>query len=488
LIAAMRLVWMTALAVGLGEGAFAVAAPVPGEHAWARDGAYVYRVRVESQEAKYLPSLRGEVVYFCRAANPHGFTLRCHNFLTLQRHSNEGRRFPPFGVFQLGWKFFDGSNVGRVPRPPVDVVFDTRGKRLVRAGAPARDFDLTDPSLLVVHRFAPKGTNEWTVTEQVRLVHEQRFVRAGEEGFVRIKKTPLIGTLRIKYHREAEELAQSLILETPNTPGQPRIRLAGKGTTTFSASGIPVKFSWEGKLTDHNGQTERTLPVTIHYELLTGNAREKALRPAAPTTRAERRPLNEGELPDILENLPQRMTFRRALAVKRLAAAEPSRNPVERAKAAKGLAAALRDPDPFLRADAARALANWGDPASVPPLIALLKDSQTTARWAAIDALGSLRDPRAIAPLIAHLETTRELFATANALAHLGARHPDAELQLAPLFKSKNSVVRLEVCRLLTVFGTDLSKPALTKAAADANKDVAQAAAVALEKIRARGE
>ena len=270
LIAAMRLVWMTALAVGLGEGAFAVAAPVPGEHAWARDGAYVYRVRVESQEAKYLPSLRGEVVYLCRAANPHGFTLRCHNFLTLQRHSNEGRRFPPFGVFQLGWKFFDGSSVGRVPRPPVDVVFDTRGKRLVRAGAPARDFDLTDPSLLVVHRFAPKGTNEWTVTEQVRLVHEQRFVRAGEEGFVRIKKTPLIGTLRIKYHREAEELAQSLILETPNTPGQPRIRLAGKGTTTFSASGIPVKFSWEGKLTDHNGQTERTLPVTIHYELLTG--------------------------------------------------------------------------------------------------------------------------------------------------------------------------------------------------------------------------
>ncbi|MFP6902873.1 MAG: HEAT repeat domain-containing protein, partial [Verrucomicrobiia bacterium] len=67
-------------------------------------------------------------------------------------------------------------------------------------------------------------------------------------------------------------------------------------------------------------------------------------------------------------------------------------------------------------------------------------------------------------------------------------RHPDAELQLAPLFKSKNSVVRLEVCRLLTVFGTDRSKAALTKAAADANEDVAQAAAVALEKIRARGE
>ena len=464
------------------------AEPVPGEYAWARDGAYVYRVRVDSREVKYLPSLRGEVVYLCRAANPHGFTLRCHNFLTLQRHSNEGRRFPPFGVFQLGWKFFDGSSVGRVPRPPVNVVFDTHGKCLSRARAPARDFDLTDPSLLLVHRLAPAGTNEWTVTEKVRLVHEQRFVRPGEDGIVRIKKTPLIGTLRITYHREAEALAQSLTLETPATPSQPRIRLAGKGATTFSASGIPVKFSWEGKLTDHNGETERTVPVTISYELLTGPAREKALRPPAPATRAERRPLNPGELPDILADLPQRMTFRRALAVMRLAAAEPVTQLAERAKASEGLVAALSDPDPFLRADAARALANWGDAASVPPLIAALKDSQLTARWAAIDALGSLRDPRAIAPLITHLETSRELFATANALAHLGARHPDAELQLAPLFKSKNFVARLEVCRLLTVFGTARSNAALTKAKADINKDVAKAAAVALEKIRARGD
>ena len=485
----MRLALVYGLVVGaaLAMG-WAEAAAVPEEHAWERDGAYVYRVRVDSKEAKYLPSLRGEVVYLCRAANPHGFTLRCHNFLTLQRHSNEGRRFPPFGVFRLGWKFFDGGSVGRVARPPVDVVFDTRGKRLVRAGAPARDFDLTDPSLLVVHRFAPKNTNEWTVTEQVRLVHEQRFVRSGEEGFVRIKKTPLNGTLRIKYHHEEERLAQSFSLETPNKPGQPRVHLVGKGTTTFSASGVPVNFSWEGTLTDHNGEREHTVPVTISYELLTGDDREKALRPAAPATRAERRPLDEGELPNILASLPQRTTFRRALAVIRLAAAEPSPKPADRAKIVEGLVAALSDPDPFLRADAARALANWGDAASVPPLIAALKDSQLTTRWAAIDALGSLRDPRAIAPLIAHLETTRELFATANALAYLGARHPDAEQQLAPLFKSKNSVVRLEVCRLLTVFGTGQSKAALTKAKSDSNVDVAEAAAVALEKIRAERE
>jgi hypothetical protein len=71
-------------------------------------------------------------------------------------------------------------------------------------------------------------------------------------------------------------------------------------------------------------------------------------------------------------------------------------------------------------------------------------------------------------------------------LAHLGVRHPDAELQLAPLFKSKNPVVRLEVCRLVTVFGTGRSKAALTKSKTDSNKDVADAAAVALENIRLR--
>jgi HEAT repeat protein len=249
-----------------------------------------------------------------------------------------------------------------------------------------------------------------------------------------------------------------------------------------------VNFSWEGTLTDRNGEREHTVPVTISYELLSGDDRKKALRPAAPATRAERRPLDEDELPNILASLAQRMTFGRALAVMRLAAAEPSPKPADRAKIVEGLITALSDPDPFLRADVARALANWGDAASVPPLIAALKDSQLTARWAAIDALGSLRDPRAIAPLIAHLETTRELFATANALAHLGARHPDAEQQLAPLFKSKNFVVRLEVCRLLTVFGTARSNAALNKAKADISKDVAKAAAVALEKIRARGD
>jgi len=150
------------------------------------------------------------------------------------------------------------------------------------------------------------------------------------------------------------------------------------------------------------------------------------------------------------------------------------------------LVAALRDPDPFLRADAARALANWGDADSVPPLIAALKDSQLTARWAAIDALGSLRDPRAIAPLVAHLATISEFTATANALAHLGVRHPDAELSLIPLLKSENSEVRLEVCRLLFVFGTEHGIPALTKAKADSDTEVAKAAEVALEKIRLR--
>ena len=57
-----------------------------------------------------------------------------------------------------------------------------------------------------------------------------------------------------------------------------------------------------------------------------------------------------------------------------------------------------------------------------------------------------------------------------------------------PLFKNKNPVVRLEVCRLLTVFGTARSVDALANATTDLDEDVAAAAGVALEKIRERGE
>ena len=118
--------------------AWAAGAPVPEQYGWRRDAMYVYRVNIETREADYTSSLRGEVVYLCRAANPHGFTLRCYNFATLQRHSKAGRRFPPFGVFRMGWRFFDGRKVGRQTRPPVDVIFRPNGKVILRSACASR--------------------------------------------------------------------------------------------------------------------------------------------------------------------------------------------------------------------------------------------------------------------------------------------------------------------------------------------------------------
>ena len=81
----MRLAWMIGMICSLAS--WAAAPAVPAQYGWQRNAMYVYRVNIESAEEGYQPSLRGDVVYLCRASNPHGFTLRCYNFAVLQRHA-----------------------------------------------------------------------------------------------------------------------------------------------------------------------------------------------------------------------------------------------------------------------------------------------------------------------------------------------------------------------------------------------------------------
>lgn len=460
---------------------------VPAQYGWRRDAMYVYRVNIETREADYISSLRGDVVYLCRAANPHGFTLRCYNLATLQRHSKADRRFPPFGVFQMGWRFFDGRNVGRQTRPPVDVIFRPNGEVISRAGANARAFDLIEPSRLVLERLAPAKETEWSVTEPVRLNYERRLTPAGKGRLVKLEKVPLDGKLTRQFRREKTALVQTLTLETPATAGQPRVRVEGTGRTTFDDEGIPLRFAWSGKIILHDGASERTVPLTIVWHRLAAAEARRVLRPPAPATRLERRPIAAEELKTLLAELRQHFSQRRPQALARLALGEPkASSPALRAKVAAAAVILLKDSDPFLRRDAARTLANWGDAKSIPALIAALEDNQMTVRWAAIDALGSLRDPRGMGPVAKHLGSGREIAAAANALQFFGRAIPGLEPHLAPLLENINSDVRLETCRLLAAFGSGKSAPALAKAAKDNNAKVAEAAATALKAIRKR--
>jgi hypothetical protein len=482
LMMSMRLALMIGMICSLAAWAAA-----PTEYAWQRNAMYVYRVNIESAEEGYQPSLRGDVVYLCRASNPHGFTLRCYNFAVLQRHSKSGRRFPPFGVFQMGWRFFDGKQVGRQTRPPVDVVFRPNGELLARAGVASRMFDLNDPSLLVLDRLGLKTETEWTATETVKIVHERRVSIPGSGRLVRLDKTPLTGALRVKYQRKAGILFQTFALSTRVVPSRVHVQLEGTGRTTFNKAGIPEQFAWEGIITDHDGENERTVPLKISYQLLSGNEAMLVLRPPAPATRSERRPIAAGDLGKLLVNVQQRLTDRRPKALARLVVGDPRGvNPAQRDQVVAALVHILRDSDPFLRRDAARALANWGDAASISALIARLNDPQMTVRWAAIDALGSLRDPRGMEPVAQHLGSGREISAAVNALQFFGRAVPGIEPHLLPLMKNKNSTVRVETARLLAAFGTGKSVLPLALAAKDTDAAVAKAASAALEAIRKR--
>jgi len=248
-----------------------------------------------------------------------------------------------------------------------------------------------------------------------------------------------------------------------------------------------VQFAWEGFITDYDGVSERTVPLKISYQLLSENETAKVLRPPAPATRSERRPIAADEMKTLLADLQQRLSDRRPRALARLVMGEPRGvSPSHRDKVATALVSVLGDSDPFMRRDAARALANWGNAASTPALIDRLSDPQMTVRWAAIDALGSLRDPRGMGPVAQHLGNGLEIAAAVNALQFFGRAVPGIEPHLMFLMKNKNSAVRVETSRLLAAFGTGKSAPALTLATKDPDAAVAKAASVALEAIRKR--
>jgi hypothetical protein len=485
LIMQMRFAWMIGMICSL--TAWSAAPGVPAQYSWQRDTMYVYRVNIESAEEGCRPSLRGDVVYLCRASNPHGFTLRCYNFAVLQRHSKSGRRFPPFGVFQMGWRFFDGKQVGRKTRSPVDVVFRPNGELLTRAGLVSGVFDLNDPSRLVLDRLEPETETKWVTVENVKIVHERRVSLPDSGRLVRLDKTPLTGLLTVNYQRSSGALAQTLTMSTRVIPSGVRVQIEGSGHTSFNNGGIPVQFAWEGFITDHDGVSERTVPLKISYQLLSDNEAARVLRPPAPATRSERRPIAAAEMKTLLADLQQRLSDRRPRALARLVVGEPRGvPPSQRDKVVTVLVGILGDSDPFMRRDAARALANWGNAASTPALIDRLSDPQMTVRWAAIDALGSLRDPRGMGPVAQHLGNGLEIAAAVNALQFFGRAVPGIEPHLMLLMKNKNSAVRMETSRLLAAFGTGKSAPALTLATKDSDAAVAKAASVALEAIRKR--
>ena len=141
----MRWAWILLLISG---AALAAEVTVPAQYGWQREGLYVYRITIETTEDRYRARYAGPVIYLCRAANPHGFTLRCYNRAQLHRFTLANRRFPPFGVFQMGGRWHDGRSTGQKRHGPVDFVFRPTGEIIERHGTSPL-LDMLDPTRLV---------------------------------------------------------------------------------------------------------------------------------------------------------------------------------------------------------------------------------------------------------------------------------------------------------------------------------------------------
>ena len=479
----MRWAWILLLISG---AALAAEVTVPAQYGWQREGLYVYRVTIETTEGRYRARYAGPVIYLCRAANPHGFTLRCYNRAQLHRFTLVNRRFPPFGVFQMGWRWHDGRSTGQKRHGPVDFVFQPTGEIIERTGTSPL-LDLLDPTRLVLDRLSDANQTRWQSQRATNLIHERRVADPNAVRVVRLDKLPLTATIKETFSREGTRLHHELELQTAKAPVSIAIR--GRGFTRFGPDGTPLERQWNGTITEQLGEARREVPLKINYHRLTGAAAEEVLRPAAPASRIERRPLAATELARHVASVGQRLSHLRPVALEAIATADPAKATAQQqAEVSRALVLALSDTDPFIRANTVRALANWAQPEAIPALIRALNDRQMPVRWAAIDALGARRDPRGLEPVVRHLGSGRETKAAANALGFFGRAMPGLEPHLIPLLVSKHAHVQLEVIKLLGEFGTARSLPALTQLQAAAKGDLAKGVNEALAAIRRRGK
>ena len=433
--------------------ALAGAGPTPPKlaYGWKRGESHVYNVTIILKEEGYAASARGQVIFTARAANPHGFTIRSHNFLSIQRHSHSGKLFPPFGIFRLGWRHFDGATGGRPLREPVDVVIDLKGK-IIGGSLPA--FDLASPGRLVLETLPGAVSSQWQSRNETQMVYEQRNKVSPGSRLVKLEKTTLTADETATYilgdaSSNLIQIQKQYRLATrAATEGQPAIELTGKADLTFDAQvGLFQAMAFSGKLIVTEQGDTRTVPVTINYERLTGAKRQAALRPSRPASRIEMRPLSAEELNKMLAVLKQRQSFPRLRAADRLAKAEPVNR---KAEVSAALLPVLTDSDPYTRQAVCRALAIWGEADAVPELIKRLNDSHPTVRWATLEALGRLADPRAASSIAGHLAADRE---PVPAIAALQAMGPAAAPAVRPLLRAEQQSTRHAACRLLGALG-----------------------------------
>src|SRR5262249_28161189 len=141
------------------------------------------------------------------------------------------------------------------------------------------------------------------------------------------------------------------------------------------------------------------------------------------------------------------------------------------------------DNNTFTRQATLRALGVWGTKESVTILLPLVNDENVFVRKEAMTALGNLKDERAAEPIAKRLVELQDRMHASKTLQAMGSK---GEKAVQALLKPSDGVVRLEACKILRASGPKASIDALTAAAQDDNRLVANEAKRALEAANGR--
>lgn len=477
--------------------------PVLLRYAFAPGQTNAYSVEIESQGEAGREAITGTFAVSSRAvgSNLISLTLRGQLRPSMRRSMSPMMGYRPGGSMSLS------SYAMGIPTLERELVIDQRGKIVRLAGDQALPIPLGQLAASLIQPFPAEATAGWENEEEVFVLDEPllqgpacAFLNQhpgysfggympgrGAQGVLAAREKTSIKVTDVS--AAAVTLQKTFSLATLMLTGpEPRIGATGEGKIEFDrALGMPKRIELDCKTVAATEDVSRRSVLTLRWQLLEGEERDKALAPP-PTVIPEKR-FSAQELTDLQEEMKSDSPGTRMLAARRLSTGQIT-NPTPELIAK--MASQANDPDDSVRTAALTVVANYGTKEQVPLLIKALNDSDASLRTAVAKGLGRLKDPRAIEPLVGvvasgqgdqpYYRSPRES-AAAIALVNLG---PNAEPAVLALLKEKNIETRIQACNILKQIGTKKSLSPLKNQTLSPSKELSEAAADACRSIQRR--
>lgn len=480
--------------VALGVSGVAVAAAAPDLHYQFKAGSnYVYSMRLEANEPRYISTLSGTVTYAAKTATAEAMTLTAKGSLQSGHKAKEGTGYarPPMGPGMSGmlrvggFRFGAPSYVGGPFSTPDEVEISGKGQVLRESGDTSLPQALGALNRLLVEPLPAAGKDSLVLDGNCTVILEEKvFVTPMS---YRLKEVRMPAREKVTYTvgavtGDTVEIRKTYELATAaKVGGVARFEMKGEGTNVFDVKlGVLRELGLEATIVEASENVTVRTPLKLVCKLLEGEALAAAQKAATLPARAELKPLTDGERTSLLADLRSPDKARRTVALHKAGSVKPAG---DKGEVAALLLPLLKDTDQFTRQHAAKGLGVWGASDAVEPLLALLEDTQFNVRWAAIDALAFLQDARAAAPLAGLVAAKKDTHQATGALKGLGRV---AEPEVLKLLADTKAEVRREACQILKAIGTAASVTALEKAASDKDQLVSMFAKQALKDVKER--